>query len=684
MSEHRGPALEDLETEQVRASTVDLDLLNTRDLVDLMCGDVALLPGLVRAAVPSISQAVDTVTSRLADGGRLIYVGAGTAGRLGMLDAAEAGPTFSSPRGQIIALLAGGDSAFSTPVENAEDDGDAGSAAVRGARATSRDVVLGISASGRTPFVVGALSEARRAGSTTVALACNRDTEIGRLCDIAIEIPVGPEVIAGSTRLNAGTVQKIILNVISTAVMVQLGKTFGNVMIDLRPTNEKLRERAIRMVARVAHCGAEQAREALELSSWRPKVAALMVMAHLDADEAQSELDRVRGHLRAARDQIALTSTVGPSRRGNGAVRRLGVAGALIDGELIEGDVAIADGEIVAVGLSGRGQGVAVPGLVDLQVNGYGGVDLLGADVDDVVAMGRSLLRDGVVAYQPTLITSDEGEVVRAIDVINRARRTAEGARILGVHLEGPFLSPRRSGTHPAQKLRSPDLDLLERLLAPGGVSTVTLAPELPGAQVLIRAVRGRCVVAIGHSAATAMEARQAFDDGARVVTHLFNAMEPMSARQPGLAAAALSDPRVGVHVIADGLHVADEMLRLAFASAKGRCSVVSDALAAAGLADGTYSLGDVVVNVENGVARRADGTLAGGTTPLRQGLHHLSQVGVDPIDALRAVTWLPAREMGRGGIASLRPGSPATMAIVDESLSLTSLLVNGRDHELT
>jgi N-acetylglucosamine-6-phosphate deacetylase len=166
-------------------------------------------------------------------------------------------------------------------------------------------------------------------------------------------------------------------------------------------------------------------------------------------------------------------------------------------------------------------------------------------------------------------------------------------------------------------------------------------------------------------------------------VTHLFNAMEPMSARQPGLAGAALSDSRIGVHVIADGLHVADEMLRLAFTAAKGRCTVVTDALAAARLADGTYSLGDVVVNVVNGVARRGDGTLAGGTTPLRHALRHLSRIGVDAVDALRAVTWVPAREMGRTEIASLQPGSPATVAIVDDSLSLTSLLVKVVDHEL-
>ena len=683
MSERRGLSLGDLGTEQVRVSTVDLDMLSTQDLVDLMCGDVARLPAMVRAAVPSISRAVEVVTARLAEGGRLLYVGAGTAGRLGMLDAAEAGPTFSSPPGQIVALLAGGDSAFSTPVENAEDDRGAGETAVRDARASSRDVVVGISASGRTPFVVGALDEARRAGSTTVALACNRDTEIGALCDIAIEVPVGPEVIAGSTRLNAGTVQKIVLNVISTAAMVQLGKTFGNVMIDLRPTNEKLRERAIRMVALVARCESDQAREALELSGWRPKVAALMVMAHVDADAAQDELDRVHGHLRAALDQITLTSPAESSRAARGTVRRLGVAAALVDGELVNGDVAVADGEIVAVGLSGQGHGMAVPGLVDLQVNGYDGVDLLSASVDDVIEMGRSLVRDGVVAYQPTLITSDEEEIVRAIEVINRARRSGEGARILGVHLEGPFLSPRRSGTHPAQKLRPPDLDLLERLLARGGVSTVTLAPELPGAQTLIRAARARCVVALGHSAATAVEARRAFDDGARAVTHLFNAMEPMSARQPGLAGAALNDTRVGVHMIADGLHVADEMLRLAFATAKGRCTIVTDALAAARLADGTYSLGDVVVNVVNGVARRGDGTLAGGTTPLRHALRHLSRLGIDPGDALRAATWVPAREMGRTEIASLRPGTPATVAIVDDSLSLTSLLVKGVDHEL-
>src|SRR5690348_272825 len=213
---------------------------------------------------------------------------------------------------------------------------------------------------------------------------------------------------------------------------------------------------------------------------------------------------------------------------------RLGVEAALVDGVLVAGDVEIADGRVAAFGLGGkRGRGFAVPGFVDLQVNGFGGVDFLDADRDAYRRAGDALLETGVTAYQPTLITSPEEQLLAAMAEVpeNGAR-----PRVLGVHLEGPFLSPARLGAHPAGARRDPDLALLDRLLAGGPVRTMTLAPELGGADALIARLRERgVVVSLGHTNATAAEANAAFDSGVRTVTHLFNAMRPFAHRDPGI-----------------------------------------------------------------------------------------------------------------------------------------------------
>ena len=230
---------------------------------------------------------------------------------------------------------------------------------------------------------------------------------------------------------------------------------------------------------------------------------------------------------------------------------RLGVEAALVEGRLLPGDVAIDDGRIQAVGLDGVGRGIAVPGFVDLQVNGFAGVDFLGADADGFAAAGEALLETGVTAYLPTLITSDETDLLPAIASVPMR---APGPRILGVHLEGPFLSPARLGTHRLAARRDPDPALLERLLAAGRVRLVTLAPELPGALELVDLLHGRgVVVSLGHSNATAAEAHAAFDRGVRAVTHVFNAMRPLAHRDPGIVGAALVRPDVFLQAIVDG-----------------------------------------------------------------------------------------------------------------------------------
>jgi N-acetylglucosamine-6-phosphate deacetylase len=358
---------------------------------------------------------------------------------------------------------------------------------------------------------------------------------------------------------------------------------------------------------------------------------------------------------------------------------RLGVEAAFVAGALVRGDVSVADGRIEAVGLSGRGRGVALPGFVDLQVNGFGGVDVLRGEVEDVVDLGRRLLEHGVTAYQPTVITNPLGEMTRALTVLEQARGVDGGAQILGAHLEGPFLSPQRAGAHPVEDLRLPEARLLEELLECASVTMVTLAPELPGAQLLIDTLVGRGIcVSLGHSEADAATAHAAFARGARGVTHLFNAMRPPTARDPGLAGAALARPGVVAQLIADGVHVAPEMILLAWRAAAGRVGLVSDSIAAAGRGAGDYSLGTVEATVVDGVARRADGTLAGSVGTLADGLRTLCALGIPLAEAAPALTSIPAQLLGRADVGSIAPGAPADVVVVDDSLTLTQVLRAG------
>ena len=670
-----------LGTEQVRPELARLDEMSVGELVDVMCLDVRRVPDALLDAAEALKDAVAGVVAQLERGGRLIYVGAGTAGRLGMLDAAEAGPTFNVREGQVVGVLAGGLSAFDVPRENAEDDFDGGARAISALGVGELDCVVGISASGRTPYVLGAIAAARDLGALTLGLSCNAGTPLSAGVDHPIEVVVGPELIAGSTRMNSGTAQKLVLNILSTAAMVRLGKTYGNLMVDVRPTNEKLRYRAIRIVADITGATDDRVRQALAACEWRPKVAATMIVGDLGAAEATDVLTLHHGRLRSALDALRPRSDHGP-RRALPRGRRLGVAAAFIDGDLVAGDVAVDAEEVLAVGLPGGGQGIAIPGFVDAQINGYFGVDLLNADVDEILLMGDALARDGVIAYQPTLITSDFDQLRRAASRVAQARRrTTTGARILGTHLEGPFLSGRRSGTHPVNHLRAPDRALLTALLDLEDVTMMTIAPELPGALELISACVARGVrVSLGHSAATSEQAHRGFDAGASAVTHLFNAMEPMSARSAGLAGVALSRPDVAVQMIADGVHVSKEMLRLTFCAAAQRCILVSDAIAAAGVDREVVQLGDVTVLINDGEARRVDGTLAGSIGKLRDGLTHVRSLGVDSLDALRAVISRPARLVGARDLASLRPGQRATCLIVDDDLRITGRVLNGDD----
>jgi N-acetylmuramic acid 6-phosphate etherase len=287
-----------LSTEGARAERAEIDRLPTAELVRLMNADDAVVPAAVGEAQEAIAGAVDAIAARLEAGGRLIYVGAGTAGRIGVLDASECGPTFNTDR--VVGVIAGGQVAVSTASESAEDNREAGAMALGALGLGPADAIVGISASGRTPYVLGAIERARAAGALTVGLACNAGAELSAAVDHPIEVLVGPEFIAGSTRLKAGTAQKLVLNMLSTLTMVRLGKTYGNLMVDVRVTNAKLRDRATRIVEQVAGADPAQAAAALAAAGDDAKLAVTMLRTGASTDEARARLEAADGHLRRA------------------------------------------------------------------------------------------------------------------------------------------------------------------------------------------------------------------------------------------------------------------------------------------------------------------------------------------------------------------------------------------------
>ncbi|MFJ8717759.1 N-acetylmuramic acid 6-phosphate etherase [Streptomyces violaceus] len=294
--------LESLTTEAFRPELADIDRLPTLDIARLMNGEDATVAGAVAARLPQIAAAIDAVAERMARGGRLVYAGAGTAGRLGILDASECPPTFNTDPSRVVGLIAGGPEAVVTSVEGAEDSRELARAALEPAGLTPDDTVVGISASGRTPYAIGAVEYARTRGSLTVGLACNPGSPLGAAADHGIEIVVGPELLTGSTRLKAGTAQKLVLNMLSTITMIRLGKTYGNLMVDVRASNDKLRARSHRIVALATGAGDKEIEEALTATDGEVKNAILTILADVDGPTAARLLEESGGHLRAALD----------------------------------------------------------------------------------------------------------------------------------------------------------------------------------------------------------------------------------------------------------------------------------------------------------------------------------------------------------------------------------------------
>lgn len=355
---------------------------------------------------------------------------------------------------------------------------------------------------------------------------------------------------------------------------------------------------------------------------------------------------------------------------------RLGVQAAIVDGRLVPGDVEILDGLVSGAGLpSPGGRGTAVPGFVDLQVNGFAGIDFATTDATGYRTAGAALLETGVTAFQPTFITAPEEDLAAAL----YAMPARCGPTVLGAHLEGPFLSAAKLGAHPVEHRRDPDVRLLHRLLATGSVSQVTLAPELPGALDLVDLLVAQGItVSCGHSDAAAADAHRAFDRGARTVTHLFNAMRVGTPRDPGIALAALARPDVHVQMILDGHHLARETAAVALQAAAGRVALVTDATSAAGRGDGAAWLGPVPVEARDGVVRRADGVLAGSALTMIEAVRNLHTLGASLVDAVNAATLVPARIVGSDTVGVLAVGRAADVVVLSDELEIDRVILGG------
>ncbi|MCQ8233508.1 N-acetylmuramic acid 6-phosphate etherase [Pectobacterium carotovorum] len=289
-----------LVSEMRNPATMSLDQLSTLEMMHAFNQEDRKVPEAIALVLPAIAEAVDLAAASLQEGGRLIYLGAGTSGRLGVLDASECPPTFGVPHGLVIGLIAGGPGALLKAVEGAEDDPALGEADLKALNLTAADMVVGLAASGRTPYVIGALRYAHDVGCRTAAISCNPHSPIAQEAQVAISPVVGPEALTGSTRLKSGTAQKLVLNMISTCAMVKLGKVYQNLMVDVKATNVKLLDRACRIVVEATGAEREQAQQALMQADNEVKPAILMLLANIDVAAARERLKQHNGYLREA------------------------------------------------------------------------------------------------------------------------------------------------------------------------------------------------------------------------------------------------------------------------------------------------------------------------------------------------------------------------------------------------
>jgi N-acetylglucosamine-6-phosphate deacetylase len=361
---------------------------------------------------------------------------------------------------------------------------------------------------------------------------------------------------------------------------------------------------------------------------------------------------------------------------------RLDVDSALVGGRLVKGDVTIVDGVIAEAGVRPPGRaGTAVPGFVDVHINGVAGVDFLTADVAGYRHAANALARTGVVAFQPTFVSSRVDDYAEPLAVASEVVTRMPGGLplVTGVHMEGPFLSPVWAGAHDPAHLRAPDLRLAERLISAGPVRMMTLAPELAGGLELVELLAGAgLVVSCGHSDADALTAHAAFDRGARAITHLYNAHRRWQPRDPGVGGVALVRPDVTVQAIVDGVHLAPETAYAAFLAAGERFCLVTDAIEAAMLEPGDYALGGRPVHVRDGAVRLPDGTLAGSVVTMDAAVRNLVASGASLASAVHAASAAPARLLGRDDLGVLQPGAPAHVTVLDGDLRPVRTLVGG------
>ncbi|GCE24877.1 N-acetylmuramic acid 6-phosphate etherase 2 [Dictyobacter alpinus] len=285
------PTLAALETEKNNPATTHIDQMSGLEIARVMNSEDTRVPEAIQTELPCIGHAIEAIAKRMRQGGRLIYIGAGTSGRLGVLDASECPPTFNTSPEQVVGMIAGGARAITSAIEGAEDDPAAGEVALKELDITDRDSVVGLAASGRTPYVLGAVAYARTQGALTIGVACNAASPLESAVDIMIAPVVGPEVISGSTRLKAGSAQKMVLNMLSTGAMIRLGKTYGNLMVDVRATNYKLAQRAIKIVQLATDCERERAETLLKEANGETKVAILMALTNLPVEQARQQLN---------------------------------------------------------------------------------------------------------------------------------------------------------------------------------------------------------------------------------------------------------------------------------------------------------------------------------------------------------------------------------------------------------
>lgn len=359
---------------------------------------------------------------------------------------------------------------------------------------------------------------------------------------------------------------------------------------------------------------------------------------------------------------------------------KLGVKAAVVDGQLVPGDVTIEDGSIAAVGVAPAARtGLAAPGFIDLQINGYAGVDFTTAEREDYTHVATMLAATGVTAFQPTLISLPIESSLGALRSLDPS--AIDHARILGMHLEGPFLSREQAGAHDPQNMIDPDEELIEHFLSAGPLTHMTLAPELPGALELIDTlVKAGVTVSLGHTNCDAKTATEAFDRGARSVTHIFSAQRPWHHRDPGVSGVALVRDDTFVTAIVDGVHMAPEAVRLAANASGERFVLITDATAAAGQPDGRYAIGDRTVILKNGECRLNDGTLAGSVLTMDVAVRNMISLGYDPLVAIGAATSAPASLVCRSDIGRLAPGNTADVCVLDDSFKVQRTIVSGTE----